>query len=228
MGPDGHGGRDDDASLIRFTGKFMKLVPTRFVPGLAAAAIAVTACLAVATVVDAQTPPPKGAPDGRPPMKGPGEHGPGMHHMRELYRFKASLALNAQQAALWDRAATAMKPPANMREQMRARHDKLEAMLDDPNFDPRKLASEMDAAGAQRKAHMTSIRDAWIAVYESLHPMQRGQVREFLRERMAGRHHGGMMRGRGEWMHHEGDRPMPPMPPRAPMAPGAPQTPPTR
>jgi protein CpxP len=210
----------------------MKLAPSRFVPGLAATVVAISACLAVATVVEAQTPPPKGGPDGRPPraeMKGagdhgPGEHGPGMHHMRELDRFKKSLALNPQQTALWDKAVVAMKPPSNMFEQMKARHDKLSAMLDDPNFDPRKMAAEMDSAEAERKAHMASIRDAWFAVYDSLNPAQRGQVREFLRERMSGHHGGGMMmRGRGEWMQHEGHGPMPPMPP---MQPGTPPTPP--
>jgi periplasmic protein CpxP/Spy len=230
-----HGGKartgirgGDDAHLIRFIGKFMKLVPSRFVPGLAATVVAITACLAVATVVEAQTPPPKGGPDGRAPraeMKGPGEHGPGMHRMHELDRFKKSLALNPQQTALWDRAVAAMKPPANMFEQMKARRDKLSAMLDDPNFDPRRMAAEMDSADAERKAHMTSIRDAWFTVYDSLNPAQRGQVREFLRERMSGHHQGGGMHERGEWMHHEGHPPMPPMPPGSPMTPNAPPAP---
>jgi hypothetical protein len=149
-----------------------------------------------------------------------------MHHLRELERFKASLALNAQQAALWDKAMAAMKPPANMREQMKARHDKLEAMLNDPNFDPRKLAAETDSAMAERRAHMASIRDAWFAVYDGLNPMQKGQAREFMREHMMGR--GMRMRDHGEWMHHEGhEGGHPPMPPMPPM-PGAPQTPPTR
>jgi periplasmic protein CpxP/Spy len=207
----------------------MKLVPSRFVPGLVAAAFAITGCFAVATMVEAQTPPPsKGAPDARAPRgpmpgeHGPGDRGPGMHHMRELDRFKTSLALNAQQSALWDKAVAAMKPPADMREKMKAEHERMSGMLADPNFDPHKLAAEMDAAGAERRAHMASIRDAWISVYDSLNPSQRGQVREFLRERMSGRGHGGGMRGHGEWMHHdEGRGPMPPQPPVAPAAPAA-------
>jgi Spy/CpxP family protein refolding chaperone len=210
----------------------MKLVPSRFVPGLTATVVAISSCFAVATMVEAQTPPPaKSAPDARPrpPMPpgehGPGEHGPGMHHMRELERFKTSLALNAQQAALWDRATAAMKPPADMREQMKARHDRMETLLNDPNFDPRKVASETDALVAERQARMKSIREAWFAVYDSLNPTQKGQAREFMRQHMMGMggHHGGGMRGgRGEWMHYEGRGPMPPMPPGGQAAPPAP------
>jgi protein CpxP len=205
----------------------MKTIPSRFVPGLAAVAIAASACLAVATVVQAQTPPPpRSAPaDGRPmPPKPPGgpmmEHGGrGMHMMREMGQFKAALQLNAQQSALWDKAVAGMKPPANMREQMKARHDRMTAMLNDPNFDPRKMAAEMDSVAAERKGRMASIREGWFALYDSLNPMQRGQVREFLREKMAHGHHGhrgmhgkGGMHDRMEWMQHRDGQGQPPMP----------------
>jgi Spy/CpxP family protein refolding chaperone len=209
----------------------MKPLSTRYLPGVAAVMIAASACLVVAQVVEAQTPPAPRAGDARPPMPpspdgkmGPGGPGmQGMHKMREVERLKTSLQLNAQQAAVWDRAVAQMKPQGDrrdMREQMKARHDRMAAMLDDPNFDPRRLAAEMDRVGAERKARMTTIRDAWFAVYDVLNPVQRGQVREFLRERMTRHHgmHGGMHGDRGgpggEWMHH-GQPPMmaPPAPP---------------
>ena len=105
-----------------------------------------------------------------------------------------------------------MKPQGDIREQMRAHHDRMAAMLDDPNFDPRKMAAEMDNLGAQHRAKMAGIRDAWLAVYDSLNPVQRGQVREFLRERMAHRMHGMQRMGeRMEWMHRGGDKGQPPM-----------------
>ena len=196
----------------------MKKPSLRLLPALIALTIAAGGSFAVATVVEAQTPPPQAAwpmpPDG--PMKH-GEHdmhgGPGMRMMKEVERLKASLQLNASQSALWDKAVAQMKPPTNMREEMKANHDRMTAALADPNFNPRALAAEMDRMDTERRARMSSIRDAWFTVYDSLNPAQRGQVREFLRERMS---HGGGMHHEG-WMHHRdgehGDmmpgRPMP-------------------
>jgi Spy/CpxP family protein refolding chaperone len=210
----------------------MKKFSLHFLPALIALTFAAAGSLTVATVVEAQTPPSQpGRPmpaDGPMPMKhgdrgGPGEHGmhgPEMRMMRELEQFKAALQLNASQSALWDKAAAQMKPPMNAREEMKAGHDRMTAALADPNFDPRKLAAEMDRVDTERRARMSSIRDAWFTVYDSLNPAQRGQVREFLRERMS--HRPGMHGG--GWMHHgDGERrgmmpgkPMPDggMPPR--------------
>jgi Spy/CpxP family protein refolding chaperone len=200
----------------------MKSIPARFLPGIAAVSVAVATCLAAATVVYAQSAPAPRAPGEMrapaPPGGWKGGHGgPGMRMMREVERLKTSLRLNPQQAAVWDKAVATMKPDGNPREQMKARRDRMTAMLDDPNFDPRKLAAEMDGAEAERRAKMNAVRDAWFAVYDSLNPVQRGQVREFLRERMShGEHHG--MEGRREWHHDEkgGQPPMPPAPPGAP------------
>ncbi len=203
----------------------MKKPSLRFLPALIALTFAVTGSFAVATVVEAQTPPPQSArpmpPDG--PMmhgdhgehSGPGEHGgPGMHMMKEVERLKASLQLNASQSALWDKAATQMKPPTDMREEMKADHDRMTAALADPNFNPRTMATEMDRMETERRARMSSIRDAWFSVYDSLNPAQRGQVREFLRERMShGMHHeGGMHHPDGD----HGGMPGRPMPDGAP------------
>ncbi len=131
-----------------------------------------------------------------------GEHGMrGMHHMhmvRELGRSKTSLRLTPEQAALWDRAEQQMKPPGDMREQMKARHERMTAMLDDPNFDPRKLAAEMDSVQSEHMTRRKSMREAWFAVYDKLNPVQRGQVREFLRSRMSRGQH---MHGRMGSMH---------------------------
>ncbi len=181
----------------------MKKIPSRVLPALVAVVIAATASFTVATVVEAQTPPqgPGAMPPGGPKMHGEwgGPHGgPGMHMMKEVERLKASLQLGASQSALWDKAVAQMKPPTDMREKMRAEHDKMTAALADPNFDPRKIAAEMDRMGAERRARMATIREAWFSVYDSLNPAQRGQVREFLRERMSPMHGEHRM----EWMHH--------------------------
>ena len=119
--------------------------------------------------------------------------------MRDVERLRTSLKLNANQNALWDKAEGLMRPPPDGREQMKARHDRLAAMLDDPNFDPRQLAADMDSGDNERRARMTAMRDAWFAVYDSLNPVQRGQAREFLRSHMAHPHR---MGGEGGgWMH---------------------------
>ena len=194
---------------------------TRWAPGLLAVTIASAASVALATFASAQSAPPPSpgvmAPmPPRPPMghDGLGMHGgPGMHgghRMMELQRLKTSLKLNASQTALWDRAETLMKPPGDLHEAMKARHERMAAMLDDPGFDPRKLAADMDAAEAEHRARANSVRDAWFALYDSLNPVQRGQAREFLRSRLS--------RGHAMHEHMAGHRPdgdgRAPMPPR--------------
>lgn len=192
---------------------------TRIASGLMVVAIAVGGGVAITTLAEAQTTAPS-MPPHRPGMEGPGM--PGGHMMREVERLKTSLKLSPSQAALWDRAQEQMKPPADAREKMKASRDRMAAMLDDPDFDPRKLAADMDGADAERRARMTAVRDAWFAVYASLNPVQRGQVREFLRSRLAERHGmRGHMGERMERMHgRDGDRddkggrpPMPNSPP---------------
>ena len=189
----------------------MKNPLDRFAPAVLAAVLVASSGVALTTAALAQTAP-AAQPAPMPPMPPHppmGMRGLGMmrghHMMMELDRLKTSLKLNASQAALWDKAQGLMKPPTDMRDQMKARRDRMAAMLDDPNFDPRKLAADMDSAEAEQKAKMTAVRDAWFALYDSLNPVQRGQAREFLRSRM-GRHHG--MGEHGEGMHrHEGGEP---------------------
>lgn len=131
----------------------------------------------------------------------PAAHGPmdGMHGGpgRGLERFKAKLKLTAEQSALWDQAAEKMRPPADMRERMRAEHDQYMTALMDPSFDPRKWLDAQDKEKAERDAHMKEVRTAWLAVWDHLDAAQRTQVREFLVKRaLHGFWHGGG-RGRG-------------------------------
>ena len=192
------------------------------------AAFVASTCIACAALVGsnafAQAAPPAPSADARarpptPPMGpgGPGMHGMHrMHSMHELERLKTSLRLDARQAGLWDRAVEQMKPPADMREQMKSRHERMTAMLDDPNFDPRKAAAEMDRMESERAAHKKTVRESWFAVYDSLNPVQRGQAREFLRSRLA--HMGGMRERMMHWRDHDEGRkgmapPAPPAPP---------------
>lgn len=202
----------------------MNLSITRIATGLVVASIAAGGGIALTSLARAQTPPAATSPAApmpphHPPMGDGGHGGPGMHGdhrmMREVERLKTSLKLNASQTALWDKAQGLMKPPADRHEQMKAHHDRMAAMLDDPAFDPRRMAAEMDSAQIEGRARMAGVRDAWFAVYDSLNPVQRGQAREFLRAHMA---HGGMGGHEGGWMHRSdadaGKAPMapPPMP----------------
>ena len=205
----------------------MNLSITRIAGGLLVASIAAGGGIAVTSLAEAQTAPTTApaappTPPHHPPMGdwghgdrgGPDLHG-GHRMMREVERLKTSLKLDASQTALWDQAQGLMKPPTDRREQMKARRDRMAAMLDDPNFDPRRMAAEMDSAQNERRAKMASVRDAWFRVYDSLNPVQRGQAREFLRSHMS-RPHGGGMEGHGGWRHRPDGDGKPPMatPPR--------------
>ncbi len=191
----------------------MKSLLTRFAPTVMIVALAAGSGIALTTLAHAQgataapaAPRPPHSPQG---WGGPG-HERGGRMMKEVERLKTSLKLTASQAALWDRAADLMKPPADAREKIRSQRDRVAAMLDDPAFDPRRLAAEMDGAQSERRARMASVRDAWFAVYDSLNPVQRGQAREFLRSHLTmHRGHG----GREGWMHrHDEGRSGPPAP----------------
>lgn len=190
----------------------MNRISSRVTRGLAAGAFVLSGGMALAGLSQAQTATPA-APAAHADMRGPmapnahsgqrmrgmkgmegmeGMHGMQamcgahpMHRMHDMARLKTSLRLTPEQAALWDRAAQQMKPPADLREQMKAAHERMAAMLDDPNFDPRKLAAEMDNMQSERMARHKTMREAWFAVYDKLNPVQRGQVREFLRSHMA-------------------------------------------
>lgn len=178
----------------------MNTISSRMTRGLMAGIFAASSGLALIGISHAQTTTQTAAAPMGPGMQGKHEmHGMhGMHMMHELARLKTSLRLTPEQAALWDRAEQQMKPASDVREQMKARHERMSAMLDDPNFDPRKLAAEMDSVQAERMAKHKSTREAWFAVYDKLNPAQRGQVREFLRAHMA---RGERMRGHMGWMH---------------------------
>ena len=162
-------------------------ISSRMTRRLVAGAFAASSGLALTGISYAQTAT-QNAPAPMAPGMGGGHEMHGMHHMHmmhELTRLKTSLRLTPEQAALWDRAEQQIKPAADVREQRKARHDRMTAMLDDPNFDPRKLAAEMDSAQTERMAKHKSAREAWFAVYDKLNPAQRGQVREFFRSHMA-------------------------------------------
>ena len=203
----------------------MNKISSRVTRGLTTGAFVLSGCMALAGLSQAQTATQAAlaAPsDMRAPMAPNARMGGGMegmhgmramcdarpmHMMHDMARLKTSLRLTPEQAALWARAEQQMKPAADLGEQMKAMHGRMAAMLDDPNFDPRKLAAEMDSMQSARMARHKSMREAWFAVYDKLDPVQRGQVREFLRSHMARaepmRSHMGAMHG---GMHGDQDR----------------------
>ena len=206
----------------------MNRISSRVTRGLATGIFALSGCMALAGLSQAQTAT-QAAPAAHPDMRAPmtpnarsgqrmqgmeGMHGMQamcgahpMHMMHDMARLKTSLRLTPEQAALWDRAEQQMKPPADLREQMKARHERMAAMLDDPNFDPRKLAAETDSMQSERIEKHKAMREAWFAVYDKLNPVQRGQVREFLRSHMArGERMPGYMGSKHRGMHDGQDK----------------------
>jgi Spy/CpxP family protein refolding chaperone len=158
------------------------------IAAIGVAAVLGATALGTMAALAADTPGMHGQMDG---MQGHG--GPG----RAMERFKAKLKLTSSQAALWDVAASKMRPPAGAREHMRDAHEQYLNALMDSSFDPRKWLVQQDQQRAEREAQMKEARSAWLAVWDSLDASQRTQVREVLFKRAQHEHH-------FDWAPHRG------------------------
>jgi hypothetical protein len=119
--------------------------------------------------------------DAGPPGPGGMHHGMMHHHMlHALKHLRAQLKLTDQQGQLWDAALQKMHPSPDARKDMAAHHHEMIDALKSPDFDPHHMADAMDKMHAEHEAHMKEVRDAWLAVWDSLDADQRTKVRHFL------------------------------------------------
>jgi len=154
----------------------------RMVPGLALVAAGILG----AGVAVAQMPEGQG-----------GAHPDGMHGFQRLHQ---QLNLNPQQEELWQKAQGAQrdgfKTLQGKAEENRA---KLRTEIDKPGVDLKEFAQLRDQLREQMRtqaeASRRQSRTAWFALYDSLDPNQREQVRVAIRDGMDRVGHRGMHRG---------------------------------
>lgn len=145
--------------------------------GLAVAALAAGL---LCTSVWAQTP-------DRDAPRGPG--GEGIGPMRGFERLHRQLNLNPQQEELWNQARAAQRQAFRG---LRAKGEEVRAELrveiDKPGVDLKNFAALSDRLReqirAQAEATRKQVREAWFAVYDSLDPAQKEQVRVAIRDGM--------------------------------------------
>ncbi|HTS20676.1 MAG TPA: periplasmic heavy metal sensor [Casimicrobiaceae bacterium] len=102
-----------------------------------------------------------------------------------LGRLKAQLNLNTSQQQQWENAA-ALSASAHsaMRAQFQQRKAALEAELAKAEPDFASLAAANDSARAQMVSQEKQARDAWLALYSTFTPEQKGVVRDALKTRI--------------------------------------------
>jgi len=124
-------------------------------------------------------------------------HGEGMYGFAGMERLRDALKLNPQQEALWKKAQdTSRETLKKMRASMQETHEKIRAEIDKPGADLKNIHQIEDKHREQMDAMRKQMREARLAVYESLDAGQKEQVRLAIKERMD---HGGR---RGMREHH--------------------------
>ncbi|WP_153110455.1 Spy/CpxP family protein refolding chaperone [Propionivibrio limicola] len=172
----------------------------RFSPRLLVAALAMSLGLAANSFAG-----PRGGSGGE--AVGPGFDRPGHHQMflggKGMQRLHDDLKLDARQETLWKAAESFAKETHDgMRERFRKHHEEMKALIDKPNADLRALAKRADDFRAEGQKLRDTVRDRWLAVYDSLNPEQKEKARQFLKagfdrmERKGGRHDRDDRRGR--------------------------------
>ncbi|MBB5017328.1 Spy/CpxP family protein refolding chaperone [Chitinivorax tropicus] len=122
---------------------------------------------------------PGGPHQGAPRDGGP--HAGMVWHM--LGKAKDKLNLSAEQQALWQ---TAEKASGELREQMKAQHQKMRALMDAQSKETIIDLAKLDAAGETMRNNMDTahdgVRKAWLNVYASLTAAQKEQVSNLLKQ----------------------------------------------
>lgn len=118
-------------------------------------------------------------------MRGGG--GPGdMMFGSAFAEAKAALNLNTSQQQQWDNATAQGKAA---REAARANHQKVKdaliAELNKPEPDLGAVAAVADSVQQQNQAVRKQVRDAWLALYATFTPQQKGVVRDVLQQKAA-------------------------------------------
>jgi Spy/CpxP family protein refolding chaperone len=151
------------------------------------AAITAAAIMAVTGVAAAQ------------PYHGRG-HGGG-DFMMAIAGVKAQLNLNTSQQAMWDSAVAAGKSARdNARANRQKVHDALTAELAKAEPDLAAVAAAADVARDAGAAAHRQVRDAWLNLYGTFTPEQKGVVKNAMQQKLARmeqfrerirQHHGG-------------------------------------
>ncbi len=119
-------------------------------------------------------------------MRGAGAHGHGFAIEEAIASMKAQLNLDTSQQLMWDNAAAQRKAAREVgrasREQVRAT---MAAELAKAEPDLAALAAAADAARAEGQALRKKVRDAWLQMYATLSPAQKGVIRDALVAKMA-------------------------------------------
>jgi len=120
---------------------------------------------------------------GGPGMGMPGHHA--MVHGRAMTRLHDDLKLDAKQEALWkDAEKFAQEHRDKMRERFGKDHAEIKAMLDQPGADLRAVTKRMDDLRAEGMKQRDTVRDRWLAVYDSLNAEQKEKARVFFKTGM--------------------------------------------
>jgi len=113
-------------------------------------------------------------------------HGQGGDAVMSIMRLKNELNLNTSQQAMWDNAVAAGKAArATARSNMQKVHDTLAAELAKAEPDLAAVSAASDNARNANAALHTQVRDAWLNVYSTFTPEQKGVVKNALSQRMA-------------------------------------------
>ncbi|MGH8456679.1 MAG: periplasmic heavy metal sensor [Stenotrophobium sp.] len=105
--------------------------------------------------------------------------------LHRLDRLHDKLALTGDQQPLWDHAEQMTKGNIQRHfEKSQQRQATVLAALDNPQVDLRKLAAEQDQGMKDAMAAHQQVRDAWLAVYDSLNPTQKATVLAVLKKRV--------------------------------------------
>jgi Spy/CpxP family protein refolding chaperone len=134
----------------------------------------------------------------------------GMHHghhgggdvVMSIMRLEGQLNLNTSQQTMWDNAVAAGKAARTTARTNREKvRDTLTAELAKPEPDLAAVSAAADGVRNANAALHAQVRDAWLALYATFTPEQKGIVKNALlqrmakmeqfREKMRARHHAG-------------------------------------
>jgi len=118
-----------------------------------------------------------------------------MHHghgagggdaVMSIIRLKDQLNLNTSQQTMWDNAIAAGKAArTTARANGQKVHDTLAAELAKPEPDLAAVSAAADSVRNANAALHTQVRDAWLALYATFTPEQKGVVKDALSQRLA-------------------------------------------
>ena len=115
-----------------------------------------------------------------------GHHAGGGDAVMSIMRLKDQLNLNTSQQAMFDNAIAAGKAARSTASANRQKvHDALTAELAKPEPDLAAVSAAADSVRNANAALHGQVRDAWLALYATFTPEQKGVVKNALSQRLA-------------------------------------------